>query len=93
MLCLPVGQTLDETSMCLHKEYRLPIQQSRQQVKENIFKPTDMINAVCLLCIHTFSMKVEKPGSSQEHVSTKYESLKQSVRFDWGDIKLGQYKK
>jgi hypothetical protein len=77
---------------CLHKDCGLPIQQSRQQIKDNVFKLTETVNAVCLLCINTHSIKVDKPGSSQEHVSTKYETLKQSIRFDWGEIKLCQYK-
>jgi hypothetical protein len=78
---------------CLHAQCGVTFKPTRQQVKDVIYAPTPTFTSVCLLCIDSQGLKITKPGTEQEHVSTGYEAARTRIRTDWDKIKLGNYPK
>ena len=44
------------------------------------------------MCIKKKGMKIDKPGSPNECVSTKYTAVSDNIKLHWSHIKLGRYK-
>ena len=74
---------------CMHRACSVPWKRTATQSKENIYTPTTTINSFCRFCVASNHMKLEKAGTDEAYVSTRYEAVRKHVRTDWDTIRLG----
>ena len=74
---------------CMHPQCSIPWKRTATHSKDGLYIHTAQIKAFCRFCVASKRIKLEKAGTGDAYVSTRYEAVRKHVRTDWATIRLG----